>query len=196
MEIKDLIIKTEKIDWQKLHDLQPINLKNNYHSEKLKSSLKENGFSFSIYVWESGKDGKIYIIDGHARKDTLIELKAEGYKIPEKLNCTFIDLKNKKQAIKYLLQVFNQKTNPINQESLNDWLHINDLILPELNIDIDDLNIELDKIDTSEEEKESAEEELEEVKQSHILEIECESEAEQEILYNRFLQEKLKVKIK
>jgi ParB-like chromosome segregation protein Spo0J len=196
MEIKDLILKTEKIEWQKLHDLQPINLKNNYHSEKLKTSLKENGFSFSIYVWESKKDGKIYIIDGHARKDTLIELKAEGCKIPDKLSCTFLDIKNKKMATKYLLQVFNQKTNPINQESLNIWLEESDFILPDLNIDIDDLNIELDSIDTSEEEKDVAVEEADEVKQSHILEIECETEAEQEILYNRFLQEKLKVKIK
>lgn len=33
------------------------------------------------------------------------------------------------------------------------------------------------------------------LKSKYILEIECDSEAEQEILYNRFLSEKLKVKI-
>ena len=33
MKIKDLILKTDKVNWQELEDLQPINLKNNYHSE-------------------------------------------------------------------------------------------------------------------------------------------------------------------
>lgn len=39
MKIKDLILKTEKIDWQNIKDLQPVNLKNNYHSEKTKQSI-------------------------------------------------------------------------------------------------------------------------------------------------------------
>ena len=195
MKIKDLILKTEKVNWQELEDLQPINLKNNYHSEKTKQSIIKNGFARAIYVWEDSKGSK-KIIDGHCRKDLLIELKNDGYEVPDKLNCTFLDLPNKKAAVKYLLQVFNQKTNPINQESLNIWLEESDFILPDLNIDIDELNIELDSIDTGEEEKDVAVEEADEAKQSHILEIECETEAEQEILYNRFLQEKLKVKIK
>ena len=38
MKIKDLILKTEKVNWQELKDLQPVDLKNNYHSEKTKKS--------------------------------------------------------------------------------------------------------------------------------------------------------------
>tara|TARA_R110001606_G_scaffold245500_3_gene393502 strand:- start:3514 stop:3648 length:135 start_codon:yes stop_codon:yes gene_type:complete len=42
MKIKDLILKTEKVNWQELKDLQPVNLKNNFHSEKVKKSLIEH----------------------------------------------------------------------------------------------------------------------------------------------------------
>ena len=33
MKLKDLIIKTEKVSWQELKDLQPNNLKNPYHTK-------------------------------------------------------------------------------------------------------------------------------------------------------------------
>ena len=85
----------------------------------------------------------IYIIDGHLRTDILIELKNEGFEIPEQLNCTFLDLPNKKTAIKYLLQVFNQKTNPINSNNLDNWLQEVDLNIEELNIELEELHIEL-----------------------------------------------------
>jgi len=141
LKIKDLIVKTEKVDWQSLKDLQPINLKNNYHAEKVKKSLINNGFASSIYVWQDKDD--IYIIDGHCRNDVLRDLKNDGYEIPDKLNCTFLDLPNKKTAVKYLLQVFNQKTNPVNQGSLDIWLEELDIDLPDLEIKLDDLHIDL-----------------------------------------------------
>jgi DNA modification methylase len=165
MEIKDLILKTEKVDWQELKDLQPVDLKNNYHAEKLKKSLVANGFASSIYVWKDKKGG-IYIIDGHHRADVLRELKSEGYDIPDKLNCTFLDLPDKKTAVKYLLQVFNQKTNPINEDNLNIWLD------NEFSIDLDDLKIDVDDlhIDLGDEEEDEAEEQ-EEVKEDEVPEV-------------------------
>jgi hypothetical protein len=96
MKIKDLILKTEKIDWQNIKDLQPVNLKNNYHSDKTKNSIIKNGFARAIYVWQDSK-GDIYTVDGHLRADILRELKNDGYDIPDQLNCTFLDLPNKKQ---------------------------------------------------------------------------------------------------
>ena len=193
MKIKDLILKTEKINWQELEDLQPINLKNNYHSEKTKQSIIKNGFARAIYVWEDSKGSK-KIIDGHCRKDLLIELKNDGYEVPDKLNCTFLDLPNKKAAVKYLLQVFNQKTNPINESNLDIWLDDIEINLDDIEIKIDEIHIDI--TESIETETESVTEQLAGNEQGkHILQIECESEAEQEILYNRFLQEKLKVKI-
>jgi hypothetical protein len=193
MKIKDLILKTEKVNWQELEDLQPINLKNNYHSEKTKQSIIKNGFARAIYVWEDSKGSK-KIIDGHCRKDLLIELKNDGYEVPEKLNCTFLDLPNKKAAVKYLLQVFNQKTNPINESNMGLWLDDIKINLDDIEINLDELHIDITE---SIEIQETAlsEQSAGNEQGKHILQIECESEAEQEILYNRFLQEKLKVKI-
>ena len=193
MKIKDIILKTEKINWQELEDLQPINLKNNYHSEKTKQSIIKNGFARAIYVWEDSKGSK-KIIDGHCRKDLLIELKNDGYEVPEKLNCTFLDLPNKKAAVKYLLQVFNQKNNPINESNMGLWLDDIEINLDDIEINLDELHIDITE---SIEMQETAlsEQSAGNEQGKHILQIECESEAEQEILYNRFLQEKLKVKI-
>lgn len=173
MKIKDLILKTEKVNWQNLKDLQPIDLKNNYHSEKTKKSIIENGFARAIYVWQ--EQDNIYIIDGHLRTDILIELKNEGFEIPDQLNCTFLDLPNKKTAIKYLLQVFNQKTNPINSNNLDNWLQEVDLNIEELNIELEELHIELlDNINLSSEDLDKFFEESnvlpEEEKQKIILE--------------------------
>jgi hypothetical protein len=150
MKIKDLILKTEKIDWQNIKDLQPVNLKNNYHSDKTKNSIIKNGFARAIYVWQDSK-GDIYTVDGHLRADILRELKNDGYDIPDQLNCTFLDLPNKKTAIKYLLQVFNQKTNPINQENMEIWLDDNEIVLEDMEIELDELHIELnDEVEAEE----------------------------------------------
>jgi len=145
-QIKDIILETKKIKWVDILDLQPIDLKNDYHSEKTKESIIENGFSRAIYVWLNPDDQQTYIIDGHLRTDLLKELVNDGYDVPDMLNCTFLDLPNKQTAIKYLLQVFNQKTNPISQKALGDWFDQLDLSIPELNLQIDDLHIELDDI--------------------------------------------------
>lgn len=70
-----------------------------------------------------------------------------------------------------------------------DWdLLANDFELP----DLEEWGLELPRM--GEEENDDSKLPDDEPKK-HILQIECESEAEQEILYNRFLGEKLKVKI-
>ena len=169
MKIKDLILKTEKVNWQDLKDLQPVNLKNNYHSDKTKNSIIKNGFARAIYVWQDSK-GDIYTVDGHLRADILRELKNDGYDIPNELNCTFLDLPNKKTAIKYLLQVFNQKTNPINQESMEVWLDDNEIVLEDMEIELDELHIELnDELEVEEEQEEVKEDEVPEVKHSFVV---------------------------
>jgi DNA modification methylase len=164
MKIKDLILKTEKVNWQELKDLQPVDLKNNYHSDKTKKSIIENGFARAIYVWQDQED--IYIVDGHLRSDVLRELKNDGYEIPDKLNCTFLDLPDKITAIKYLLQVFNQKTNPINHFNMENWLGDLEINLAtDLKIDIEELHVELPEVE------EEAEEEQEEVKEDEVPEL-------------------------
>ena len=163
-QLKDLIIKTEKVNWQELKDLQPNNLKNPYHTENLKKSLVKNGFAFSFYVWED-KNGDKYLVDGHLRSDVLIELKNEGFDIPDELSCTFLDLPNRKTAIKYLLEVFNQKTNPINKESLDDWFVLEEI--EDIEVEVDWLNVEeLEEVEV--EELEAQEDDFEEPEPNQI----------------------------
>lgn len=133
-QLKDLILKTEKVNWQELKDLQPNNLKTPYHSNLTKESLIKNGFAFSFYIWED-KNGDKYLVDGHLRTDLLRELKNDGYDIPEQLSCTFLDLPNRKTAVKYLLEVFNTKKNPIDEATMIDWIKEEDIDLEEVSLD-------------------------------------------------------------
>ena len=100
--------------------MQPNNLKTSYHSDLTKESLIKNGFAFTFYIWQDKKDK--YIVDGHLRVDILKELKNEGYDVPDELNCTFLDLPDKKTAIRYLLEVFNIKKNPIDEAMMFSWI--------------------------------------------------------------------------
>ena len=94
----DKILKTEKISWKALKPYQPKGLKKTTPERlaKLKKSLKENGFASPFYVWQRGKD--IISLDGHHRLMVIEEMAAEGEKIPEKLTCNFLDIKNDKEA--------------------------------------------------------------------------------------------------
>jgi hypothetical protein len=157
MKIEDLIVKTEKVKWQDLKDLQPSNLKLPYHNEKLKKSLIDLGFAQAIYVWEDPSNNDVLICDGHTRADVLRELINDGYDVPDELTCTFLDntkIKTKKEAIKYLLRVFNTKKNPIDNVVLEDWIEIEDVRVEDIvvvdldiKIDIDDLDDEVSKDD-------------------------------------------------
>ena len=145
MIIKNKVLKTESIDWTQIKDLQSDNLKVDYHSSKTKQSIIDNGFSRAIYVWQDGDN--IYCVDGHLRMDLLYELKNDGYNIPEKLPCTFLDIKDRQEAVKVLLEVFNQKTNPINNDVLIDMLNFEGIPEEEVKIDTLDIGIAEQELD-------------------------------------------------
>jgi hypothetical protein len=148
MKIQDLIVETKKVKWQDLKDLQPENLKLPYHAEKTKKSIMELGFAQAIYVWQEPETQNIWICDGHARKEILIELVNDGFDVPEELNCTFLDntkIKTKEEAIKYLLRVFNIKRNPMDSEVVENWLEEMDLSVED--VCFDDLDIKFETQD-------------------------------------------------
>jgi DNA modification methylase len=92
-------------------------------------------------------------------------LKNEGFDIPDELSCTFLDLPNRKTAIKYLLEVFNQKTNPINKESLDDWFVLEEI--EDIEVEVDWLNVEeLEEVEV--EELEAQEDDFEEPEPNQI----------------------------
>ena len=150
MKIDNKILKAELVDWQIIKDLQPNNLKNPTNQKALRESLKKHGFAKAFDVWQDGDS--IYFVDGHTRADMLRELVADGFDIPEKLMCNFLDVKTRKEAIQKLLEVHNQKLNQINSEVGMDWIveeDVEDVVWDWLNVtqivqdeDIDFENIE------------------------------------------------------
>ena len=136
----------ERVPWESIQDLQPMDFKNDYHSEKIKQSILKHNYASPIHVWDD--NGQLYAVDGHLRMDLLKELKSEGADIPDKLPVVFLDLPDRETAVKYLLEVFNTKSNPINQDSLNQWMEELDVTLEELDVSMDDLYVEIeDNID-------------------------------------------------
>ena len=132
----------ERVPWESIQDLQPMDFKNDYHSEKIKQSILKHNYASPIHVWDD--NGQLYAVDGHLRMDLLKELKGEGADIPDKLPVVFLDLPDRETAVKYLLEVFNTKSNPINQDSLNQWMEELNVTLEELDVSLDDLHVEID----------------------------------------------------
>jgi len=146
MKIDVKIKKMERVPWESIQDLQPMDFKNDYHSEKIKQSILKNSYASPIHVWDD--NGQLYAVDGHLRMDLLKELKSEGVNIPDTLPVVFLDLPDRETAVKYLLEVFNTKSNPINQESLSQWMEELDVTLEELDVSMDDLHVDGDVDDS------------------------------------------------
>jgi hypothetical protein len=146
MKIDVKIKKMERVPWESIQDLQPMDFKNDYHSEKIKQSILKNSYASPIHVWDD--NGQLYAVDGHLRMDLLKELKSEGADIPDTLPVVFLDLPDRETAVKYLLEVFNTKSNPINQDSLNQWMDELDVTLEELDVSMDDLHVDGDVDDS------------------------------------------------
>ena len=145
-KIQNRIYKTQLIEWQKVKDLQPNNLKLPYNYEYIKNSIKKYGVSKAYDVCEI--DGELYWIDGHTRTQILLELLNDGIKIPEKLTANFCEVKDKKEAIEILLEVHNQRQNPIASEVLSEWIEVE-----QLEVNVEPLNVKIDDIEDEQHEK-------------------------------------------
>jgi DNA modification methylase len=132
------------VEWEKIKPIQPDDVKINTNINALKKSLKKHGFSLPFAVWKDGST--IYTIDGHTRKRALEELKHEGEEVPDKLKAFEIDAKDRKEAVQILVEVFNQKHNPFDNEVLINWLEVE-------NVEVKDL----DAINTEEVERSNTE---------------------------------------
>lgn len=124
------------VNWRELIDLQPYNAKRPYNYGKLKESLLKHGFGLAFAGWQN--DGKTYTIDGHTRKTVLLELIAEGNTVPDLLDCQLVLAKSRKEAIKILTEIYNQKHNPFDGDVLSEWL-----IDEDVEVDLDGVNVEV-----------------------------------------------------
>jgi ParB-like chromosome segregation protein Spo0J len=74
MRIENHILKTELLDIDQLTPLQGgLKKLSDENFNKLRQSLVEKGFRFTVHVWESG--GVIYIIDGHQRVHVMQQMR-------------------------------------------------------------------------------------------------------------------------
>ena len=182
INLKKNMVK-KRITWQiekrKLADLKPHSKNPRQFTDKgmkdLENSINSIGFMQPININQDGT-----ILSGHARTLKLKEMgetQVDVY-VPDRMLTP-------KQEEEVLVRAnantagqwdFDILANEFEDFELQEW----GLEIPI----IEDLEIEKEDKDLSDS-----------LKSKYILEIECNSEAEQEILYNRFLGEKLKVKI-
>ena len=132
--MKIRILKTELVDWRNIEPLQPANFKHIYNYKHIERSILENGFVNPFFVWES--EGVIYSIDGVTRKEILSNLE----NVPDLLPAVFIDAKNRQDAVKILLSVFNTKENPIDLEVLTEWINIEQVEVEVQSLNVVDIN--------------------------------------------------------
>ena len=127
--IKNRIKELRLVEWRKIKDLQPKNIKQIFNYSHIENSILQHGFAFPFGVWID-KHGDVYAIDGHTRIEVLSNM--EG--VPEMLPAFVIDVKDKKEAIKILLEVYNQRTNPIDEDVMREWLEVEEIAIEEIQV--------------------------------------------------------------
>ncbi len=132
--MENRIVKTELVDWQKINPLQPDNVKVIQNMQHLKNSILKYGFSMPFYVWEN--KGEIFAIDGHTRKQALLEMQD----VPKMLPATFINAKNRKEAIQILIDVYNQRQNAFDADVLIEFIEaeVVDVTIESVNVIINE----------------------------------------------------------
>lgn len=142
MEIKDIVIKSELIDWQAAQWIQA-NLKEltKQDYDKLRESLIQNNFMMPFTVWQDGDT--LWILDGHHRQKVLQTLMADGYTIPERLPANFIECKDKHDAAKKVL-IYSSIYAKITDDGLYELISQNEIDFEEVKKLIDLPNVNLD----------------------------------------------------
>lgn len=178
MKIKNKIGGLIEVDWANdLQELQPDNAKVPINLNYLKNSIVKHGFALPFAVWNN--KGKYYCVDGHTRKQVLLELIAEGLEVPPRLKAFEVLAKDRTEAIKILVEVYNQKHNPFAEEVLTEWLEMEEMELESL----ESVNVMSSETDAPEEEidKKDLSNNIDVI---YKIEITCVNEKEQEQLFN------------
>lgn len=105
-EVKNRIIKTELVDIAKLTPFQgKLKTLSDANFNKLRKSIIDEGFSFTVHVWENG--GVTYIIDGHQRVSVLTQMRKQGIEVPP-ISCSYVSAKTYRDAKKLVLLAVSQ----------------------------------------------------------------------------------------
>ena len=150
--------------------------------EKIIKSIKKHGFSFPFFVWKN--DGKNNVLDGHGRLMALKQMAAAGEEIPA-LPCVYISAKDEAEAKEKLLKL-NSQYGRMTVESVLEFVGDTDIELEDLQLPDTMLKF---STDTFEGEDTADETNLGDVnfkyQNQYGVIVMCNSEREQESVYNR-----------
>ena len=150
--------------------------------EKIIKSIKKHGFSFPFFVWKN--DGKNNVLDGHGRLLALKQMAAAGEEIPA-LPCVYISAKDEAEAKEKLLKL-NSQYGRMTAESVLEFVGDTDIELEDLQLPDTMLKF---STDTFEGEDTADGTNLGDVnfkyQNQYGVIVMCNSEREQESVYNR-----------
>lgn len=139
--IENRIIKNQLVNIDKLTPFQgKLKALDDKNFNKLRKSMIQEGFSFTVHVWENS--GVIYIIDGHQRISVLTQMKKQGFKVPE-IPCAFISAGTYRDAKKLVLLAISQY-GKIQKDGFQEFVEgedfdFDDYDFPDLTFDLDGL---------------------------------------------------------
>lgn len=152
--------------------------------DKIKLSIIKFGFSFPFFLWKD-KDGNNYLIDGTGRFETLCKMQKDGYLIPD-LPVVYVECKDKTEAKEKLLRL-NSQYGHMTKESVLEFvggefeLSTEEISLPDTVIDFTGSVVSDNE---STDETNTSESNFSYQNQYGVIVI-CQSESEQEQVYNK-----------
>lgn len=178
----------------------------NDNYEKLKNEILQDGFSFSIFVWENISDAKIYIIDGHQRYATLQRMKEEGYAIPQ-IPVVFVEADNLDHAKRKVLAAASQYGS-FNQNGAEQFISsITNMSLHELqekfvlpNINMEEIHFDFQPINSETTSVSFEASQTDAIKKAKdktqfLILITCKNESEQQKIFEKLQQEEIECQL-
>jgi len=154
---------------------------------KLRNEILDDGFNFAFHVWKS--DGCYFIIDGHQRHYVLTQLKKQGYNI-DLVPCNVVEADSIESAKRKVLQAVSQYGKLTNEGYLG---FVDGLELDFTNFDLPDFTPpELPQADDDFEF--NPKEKTDSDTQDFYLRVTCESDIDQEELFQELNERGYKVK--
>lgn len=101
MLIENKILKYDKYPWRDLIPYQPDEIKkiSQTRLEKLKTSLRNNGFLSPFYVFQKEWKGNgVFVLDAHQRIRAMKSLLADGEDVPNEVPVIYLDVNSEEEA--------------------------------------------------------------------------------------------------